>query len=110
MNISPINNYNNSFKGTIHINNHKTGLEYSIITDRLMDNKITKSFSELILCPDDYLNKVKKYVKDISQITNTNLKRLKYPKKDKLALNFNSIKDKTQLNIPGYFSITHNLK
>lgn len=113
MNISPVNN-NNTFKGNIIVNNLKKNTTLNIATSNEMDKLITDKFQQVVgqnslalESPQKTLTQLKNYVKSIADITKTKLGSLKFPKEDELAVIYNSSKNKSQLDVPEYFSITH---
>jgi len=115
MDISPVNN--NTFKGTVVINNLKKNSSLYILTSKEMDKELVDKFQRLVCngmvelkSPDDCLSLIKNYVKTVKTITRTKIRSLRYPSVDEIAVMHNSSKDKSNFDVPGYFSITHYLK
>lgn len=115
MNVSPVNN--NTFKGTVIINNLRRNAAIKVTTNKEMDKQLTDKFQQVVCkgmtelkSPEDCLSLIKNYVKSVAAITGTKLVSLKYPSADAISVIHSSSKDKSHFDVPGYFAITHYLK
>lgn len=118
MQISPIRNDRQIFKGNLIVNNIKANTVEKIITDKKTDKQLKDGFNHIInsrmfvmKSQEECLSKLKECVNNFSNITGVNLgKNLKYPSKEEISVMYNSAKDISKLDVPGYFSIVHSVK
>ncbi len=114
MNITQIDN-NNSFKGMLVFNNLRKNSISTLMTDKKMDWQLTDTFQRIIVdeaqnfsTPQKCIKNLKKYVSTISKITDISFtKGYKFPSSSDVSIIFKDSKEKSQLDVPGYFSITH---
>ena len=114
MNITPVDN-SNTFKGTLVLNNLKKKSVETLLTNRQMDCQLQDTFQRLIIdgakdfsSPKKCISNLKDYLKTISQITDKSLtKGYKFPSAKDVSIIFEDTKEKSQLDVPGFFSVTH---
>lgn len=115
MNVSKIQNNQTTFNGNLLVKNIKTGTIEKFITDAKADKEIADSFEKVVnnrlfVLPnsEDCLAKLKKCIDslfDAAKIKPEN--KLEYPKAKDVNINYISNKNKSEIDVPGYFSITH---
>lgn len=117
MNILPVNN-NQTFKGSIIVNNLKTNKVEKIITSRKADHQLKDTFDSILnnrmfvmKSQRECLTNLKNCVNKFSEIIGNNFgKDLKFPAAKDISVVYSFSKDISKLDVPGHFSIVHSTK
>ena len=118
MNISPIGNNYQAFRGSVIVNNLKANKVEKFITDKSADKHLKESFDSIIgnrmfvmKSQSECLKNLKTCVNNFAEIIGNGFgKDLKYPAAKDISVMYSSGKDISNLNVTGYFSIIHSVK
>lgn len=118
MNIAPIGNNYQSFKGSIIVNNLKAGKVEKLVTNKKMDKQLKDTFNNIIndrmfvmKSQKECLTNLKSCVNKFQEIVGENFaKDFKYPVPKDISVLYSSNKDISKLDVPGYFSVIHSVK
>lgn len=118
MNILPVRNNSQNFRGSIVVNNLKNNKIEKIVTTGSMDKRLQEDFNHIIKDnlfimqnSESCLENLKTCVKNFSEIVDNNFfKGLKFPSAKDFSVIYSSVNNISRLDVPEYFSIIHSVK